>query len=848
MFTSCGRFIEPINGYRGFLRVKRVVRQLSVTLLMFAAFCCASAGELETAQAALQDRLYPIAQTHAEKVLHSASDPARSAAALLVLLEAQSLQGKSAEMLKTLTTYDAVIRLAPIPEAFCYWHAQALFNAGRPTETIREVESGIKKASPYADALRRIGARAKQASGDQAGAFILFAEVDKTSTNALTRADNALEWALALDRAGRSDAAVDVLKTQAELGVQNVAMSDGALLRGRILMRMGRPSEATMLFNQLAMSERVAESARVQALLEMSVYTFDSGKTNEAIAYARSAYERAQQPETRRLAGFRLGDLLSSDLTTIDEAEKLVKSLVRDFPEATESMRAQLKLADSLLQAKRPERAAAEYRIFLETYPSSALDAQVLQGRGWALFQLGRFTESSSVFLRASELATNEEEITECRFKQGDALLADARYNDAALVYAKLAEDVPHSAYSGRALFQSADCLERAGLSAEACARYLKVAETYPDRDVAPKALLRLAALQAEANDYEKAVRTYTSLLESSKQKGVRVEAWMGRGKVHYRMYRFDAAMQDFASVAESEPKRRDEARFLLTLCLYGLGRDKEARAAGASFLLDFPESARLPDMMLWLGKFDFNHGKFADARRFFLEYVSRWPGNSWADAALLWAARAAFSETDFTGAVELVTRLVREYQQSLRLLEARLVQADALMELARFDEAVLLLDQITAQTQEGEWANAALLRKGDCLFALGANNEIRYKEALYAYRELLFQASLTPTLTLQLHYKVGRCLEKLKRLDEAIDEYYSEVMIRYQDERAHGVWQDETSTSLYVRSAFNAAELYEQKSQPEQAIRVLQRVIQAGVSGGDEARQRIERLRKKRP
>ena len=322
----------------------------------------------------------------------------------------------------------------------------------------------------------------------------------------------------------------------------------------------------------------------------------------------------------------------------------------------------------------------------------------------------------------------------------------------------------------------------------------------------------------------------------------------MGRGKVHYRMYRFDVAMQDFASVAETDPKRRDEARFLLALCLYGLGRDKEARSAGASFLLDFPESPRLPDMMLWLGKFDFNRGKFPDARRFFLEYVARWPSNVWADAALFWAARAAFSAADFTATVELVTRLVHEYPQSGRLLEARVVQADALMELARFDEAVLLLDQIIAQAQGGEWNTAALLRKGDCLFALGANNEIRYREALYAYRELLIMENLTPTLTLQLHYKVGRCLEKLKRIDDAIDEYYSEVMIRYQTGREHGVWQDETSTSLYVRAAFNAAELYEQKNQPEQAIRVLQRVVQVGVSGEEEAKQRIERLRKKKP
>jgi len=408
-------------------------------------------------------------------------------------------------------------------------------------------------------------------------------------------------------------------------------------------------------------------------------------------------------------------------------------------------------------------------------------------------------------------------------------------------------EAFPQSPLADRALYQSAESLERAGLRAEAEARYRQVAERFASRDVAPRALLRLAALQAESSAFDSAIETYTTIISSFAQKAVRSDALMGRGKVQYRTFRFDAAMQDFATVAESDPSRKDEARYLLTLCLYGLGRDKEARAAAAAYLLDFPESARLPDMILWLGKFDFNRGRFADARRFFLDYVSRWPANAWADAALLWAARAAFGDRDFTGAVEAVTRLVREYPQSARLAEARLLQADALMELARFDEAVLLLEQVIAQAPDSDWAGQARLRKGDCLFTLGADNSQRYQDALTVYRELLQQPGLTATAAMQLRFKIGRCLEKMKRLDEAIDQYYAEVMIRYQEDRAKGVWFDETCSSLFVRAAFNIAELYEQMGQPTQAIGVLQRALQSGVPGAEEARQRIERLRKKR-
>lgn len=820
---------------------------LKLALVLAALLPCYAghADELATARAALQDQLYPIAQTHAEKALKK--ETADSSQALLVLLEALAGQGFYNDMLLKFDAMAKAGRSVPQTGPFAYWHALALLNTSHPREAAKLAVTASEPDSPYSDALRRIAARAKLAAGDLADAFSLYADVERTSTNVQTRAANALEWALALDQTGRPDAALEVLKLQTGLNVSGDAINDGALLRGRILIRQGRSAEATMVFNQLAMNEHVPESARVQALVEMSVYTLNSGKTNEAVAYARSAYDRARQPETRRLAGFRLGDLLSADTATIDEGEKLVKALVREYPEHPASMHAQLKLADSLLQAKRPERAAAEYRIFLETYPSSSLDAAVLQGRGWALIQLGRFAEASSIFQRAADVATNDMVKAECTFKQGDALLADARFAEASQIYAKLATTYPQSQYADRAMFQSADCRERAGQKEEAGRQYRKVAETYPDREVAPKALLRLAALQAEDGDFEAAVRTYTSVLGSFNQKNVRVDAFMGRGKVHYRTYRFDAAMQDFASVDENDPVRRDEARFMLTLCLYGLGRDKEARAAAAAFLLDFPESPRLSDIMLWLGKFDFNKGKYEDAQRFFLEYAARWPNNRWADAALLWAARASFSDNDFTGTVELVTRLVRAYPQSSRIPEALLIQADALTELARFDEAVLLLDQVVAQAPDSEWSQTALLHKGDCLFAMGADNGLRYQEALTTYRMLLEQGNLTSALTLQLQFKSGRCLEKLKRIDEAIDLYYSEVIIRYQNERSRGTWFDETMTSLFVRAAFNVAELYEQKGQPGLAVKVLQRIVQAGVPGEEEARQRIERLHTKK-
>ena len=825
---------------------RQVLRTIFVAVVFSAGV--ALAEELDTARAALQDKLYLVAQKSAQKALDQASG--NQPEALAILVEALCGLERAQDALEALDRYAAAQKNAPQPAVFAYWRAVALLKTGRSAEAARTATSAPSPTDPaVAESLLRVTARAKHAAGDLQEALALFAEVDKRTTSATVRAANALEWALALDGAAQEAAALNVLAAQADLNVQSPEAHEGALLRARILMRQGKAADAVAQYDRLAANTNASDSVRVQALDALSVHALAITKTNDAVAYARTSCDIARQPAAQRLAGFRLGDLLCLDAETLEEGEKLIKKLVREFPDDPASLQAHLRLADAMLRFNRTAQAAEEYRIFLETYPSSSHDERVLLGRGWALFQMKRYAEAGSIFYRVAEQTTNLALRAEALFKQADALAADARHAEAAQTYALLAEECPDDKLAPRALYQSAESLERAAQLPLAITRYRHVAETYPSSDVAPKALLRLATLQLEAGDTDAALRTYTAIQASAAHKAFRSDALIGRGKVHYRLHRLDAAMQDFATVAESDTARRDEARYMTTLCLFDLGRDKEAHTSAASFILDFPDSKYLPNMFLRLGTFEFNRGRFAEARKLFTEYVARWAKADAADLAMLLAAYAATRDADFTGAVELVSRLVKEYPKSTRLAEARLVQADALKALARFAEAILLLDQIITESPDSEWAEKAKFRKGDCLFALGADNSERYLRALAAYRDVLQRPSLTPSQQLQLHYQVGRCLEKLKRPDEAIGTYYSDVVLRYLTDRANGVWYDDTATGLFMRAALNIADLceYEQKGSRESAINVLERVLQSDVSAKDEIRQRIERLRRKR-
>jgi tetratricopeptide (TPR) repeat protein len=766
--------------------------------------------------------------------------------ALAVLLEALASQQKYDEMLKVMEENNLIVIAASNSDALLYWRVLALFHKERFNDVANIVNSDrVNSNSVYGVTMIRIGARARKQNGDFDGAIALFARVDKSTTDLDIRSSNALEWALSLDARAKYDAALTVLKMLAQYGVTNESVNEGALLRGRILMKQDKVEEATLVMDALAMNERVSEIPRIQALVEMSVYKFEGGQTNEALAYARSAYDRAQLPETRKLAGYRLGDLLCLDPDTIDAGANLIKSLVREFPEDADSMQAHLKLADSLLQMGDSKAAAAEYRILLETYPSSSMDCRVMQGCGWALFQLGRFTEAGVAFANAAELSDDPEIKAECVFKRCDAILADERYLDASQAYKALTERFPDSKFAGRSLYQSADSLERFGNMAAARKLYLQVASRYPHLDVAQDALLRVASILSSARELDKAIDTYSLIIKSFTNSLVSAKAYMGRGKVYYSKYQFQKAMQDFVAVSEVSPDRLDEARYFLTLTLFGLGRDTDALESANAFVINFPNSTYFADMLLWLGKFNFNRQDYAAAIKYFDEFAVGFPKGKWADAALLWEARSMFNSGDFTASVETIARMVNLYPQSIRISEARFVQADALIELARFDAAILLLEGILESAPDSKWGRLSLLRKGNCLFALGAGNSVRYEEALSDYQRMLEEKGLSAALLIELYYKSGRCLEKLKRFDEAVECYYSDVLLRYLRESSAGTWYDEISLSLVVRAAFSAAEIFEKQGEYQQAVSVLRKVEKSGTLAADEAIKRIEVLKK---
>lgn len=793
--------------------------------------------QFEIVRQALRDELWSIAARHADR---AAAEKKLETRARLAKLEALDGAGRYAEMLSELDAWKES------GELFRYWRAWTLVRLERRAEAVSVLKDEFADITvqPLVYRLRaRLAADAADYRAADA-AYRLAAVV--VATNAPARARNALEWAQMLELSGDSAAAIAVIKNEKVTEIPGEPGDDASDFLANVFERVGRTNDAVSVRMRLVdagtnTSERVFVNSA--CALARFLRETDEVKARELSA---KAVARACTPEARRRAGYLDGFLRLSASNTRADGIARVKALVKEFPSAPETRTAELALADALLELGDAENAAVEYRIFLEMYPDVAVsgDVHVYEGLARAQLALGRRTEAIGLFARAAKMATNSVTVARCHYRQGDVLVADGRFVEAAALFAEIAKN--GGEYAERARFSHADALERSGdsvASAEVFKTFAKVRGNLAD-----EAMLRFASCRSSNGVFEDAIAAYSRLIDRKDlSPALRERALVGRGRAFYRAYRFKDASADFAAVATLAPARRDEMRFLTALCHYGDRDGKAAKEEVVALLAEARDEQLRNDLVFWLAKYDALHENWVSAETGFEAYARAMDAHPLRAAdALVRAARVAGARSDYAKAVELVSKAVKKAPSAPFLAEALLLQGEALMTLARYEDALLVLDRVQTAAPRPVASRRAGILRADVLFAMGAADESRYAEALEAYRVILSSVELTPSERISVAFKTARTLERLRRHEEAVDQYYADVIEAYEKERATGTWFDEAARTCYTRAAFALADHYEDKGGLQQAVNILRHVVRSRLPAAEEAGKRIAKLKMK--
>jgi tetratricopeptide (TPR) repeat protein len=430
----------------------------------------------------------------------------------------------------------------------------------------------------------------------------------------------------------------------------------------------------------------------------------------------------------------------------------------------------------------------------------------------------GRWKSAADVYAEAAEIWPKAAKRSSVHDGRGWALMKLGRLEEALTAFTRAEELAKDDYEKAAASLKQADVLSELGRNDEAMMKYRSVVKNYPTAPFAER-IRRLVAVRENET----------------------------KGREHYKNFRFEEARRAFAEVGKEDPAKRPRMDFYEVLCLYGQGADSEAAEKATRLATDCPNAEVRAEVTLWLAKFKYNQRDWKSSARLFITCADSNINTPQEAEALMWAARASLAGNDFTQAISLSTRLVKSHGKSPLKTSALLVQAEALIELARFDEAVLVLDSIIA-TQgitPSERTKAKTMR-ADALYAMGPDNPALYNVALEAYREIRFGDNLQPSERLRISFKIARILEKLKRLDEAIDQYYTHVILAYRTGRINHERFSEEARAAYSRAAFRLAEEFESRGRDSQAAAVLQLVAESDVPAASEAAKRLERIYKK--
>lgn len=841
-----------------------MMRLVSI-LCVLASTALFAADDLTVARRALGDGLWGLAAKHAAVAAQTATSSVVRAESRLVQLEALAGAGRAGNMLQLLGSWpDAT------GDCFRYWRAWANASCGR-LAAARELLSVPFADKRYSALGLRLAARVEADSGTLSAADAAYARAAAAlEDDAQARAENAVEWARFKCRGGDAAGALALLRREEAPSISGPSGDEARLLEADLAAATGDASGARKIREALvAGGTNTSERAYVLAACALSESMLAAGAVKDALGAASNAVARAQLPELARHAGFAMGFALFASPTGRVAGAKQIATLVRSNPDAPESAAAQRRLADGLLAAGDAEAAVREYDVLLQAFPVHALDAHVLEGRGWAFLHLGRNSEAVGLFARAAQVASNAVDKARCIFKQADALFAGGRFDEAAAVYGA----VPAGELQDKALFRRADAMVRANKSGDAAEAFRAIQKE--GGEYAVEAGLRLAALEASLGHVEDAVAVYSSLLDGAAASrrlaaGQRVRAFAGRGRALYRAYRFAEAEADFAAVGKMDSARRDEMDFLMVLCQYGAGREREAAAAARALLTRMADSALRVDLQMWIATYDAGRREWPAAIAGFEACAT----NSRVTVerrveAFVRAARCAAELPDFQKSLELAvgasTNAVavgaeatakKTFAGAAWMAEALVLQGEALCELGRFEDAEFVLER-AARANGGEaMQHRAALARANCYFVMGAGDAKRYQSAIDAYGMIQKDESYSPSQRIAASYNMARALEKLRRLDEAADVYYTNVVQAYWDgvrpdgspgaEDAPRVWFDSSARQYFSRAVYNLADHYESRGELRQAARMLEYLVRAGLPAKKEARRRIAQLKEK--
>lgn len=802
-------------------------------------------------RAALEDELYVLAQKQFETYLstdESSPTNERYFEVTSLLLESLYLQNKDKEVVKLAESLEKKWKKYDRSGELLYWVVVAKCKLGEHDNALKLIKKFEKKysKSKYAGKMLRIKARCSYKTGNIETAIKYFSEFSKKYSSEPENNLNLLEWGkILLDEKRPADAQKPLSILVKDSAMDNIIVNNGRYLLAQSFMAQKKWSEAEDILLDMVKKSELNSVVLTKSWYDLATVQEELGQSDDAIKSLQNVVKSALDPDNKYKGNLRLGYLYMKK-GEVDTGLPLLKSMITENADAPESESMQLFLSAELLNQGHIEESIKEYQNYLETYTNNAGKAKAYQGKGWGLLELERYAEAAGMFIKACELFTDNSDKARSLYKAGDAYFSSKQFLLAKNMYIRLLTDFPDTKLQKDVLFQLGECSMRLNEPVEAEKYFRKIATEFSDSPAAEEALLKIATAKTEQQDWKGAITEFDELMSRYPKSTFYADALYGKAMANYRLFNFNSALEAFNKILTDFPESDfvEQSYFQRGMCWYWLGQDKKALDICNNFLEKYPESSFVAEVLFWLGKYYYNHGDFEQAEKRMVLFSDKYKTLPLADDALYWAALAAYKQKEYVRSLDILKRFLKDYPGSDKTERVRFAQADALSMIDKSSAAILVFDEIIHKYPDSGLVAAAWGRKGDCQFTLGNDDPERYKESIDSYKMVIANPDAEPDLILQAEYKIGRSLEKLDKIDDAFEQYYNKVILRYFSDKEKGIIHNEAGKVWFTRAAFHAADILEERNDLRRVVSILNRIIDAKVGSDELAKERIKKIR----
>lgn len=529
---------------------------------------------------------------------------------------------------------------------------------------------------------------------------------------------------------------------------------------------LGDTKKAIQLYDRLLALPDVGDSPlRCDALYARGVAYEDLEQFDRAISSFRQLLSSCDREDLITDVHLRIGDtaILRKD---VDKAIESFDAAMKSAESEEDIAYALFRQAFALVQAKRPNEAAAKYEQLLDQYPKSRYAATARLASAQSAYRGGEMKTAEKRF-REVYSEGNVEAATEAAHWLARMRIADGTPADAIRIAKKRIDDGMEGPFAVSLRIDHAEATSMDPKTVkESIGLFEAIYRDHPKDPLAPRALYNAAFSAIQSNqgqqslglateflkkfpgdllksdvmyiaaesslltgDPKKAAETYGELLkEKSAQSNPQRPLWIMRAAATSNAARnFEQTVKLIKEELPSlrEPLQVAEAQFLLGEAQLMARKPSDAATAFAASVNAAPKWQRASEANVLLGQSLLAAGKQDAAKKTWETLIKKEPKSRMADQARYKLGQMKSAAGDYLGAVKNYDEIIFGERDLPLIPYAMYGRGWSLMQAKKYEAAIATLDQVLADYGKHGVSSDALLARG-----IARRNQEQWKEA----------------------------------------------------------------------------------------------------------------------